>query len=46
MMMLLDSLIESDLEVLIKSGTVVEIKDATRSEAWTLPMEAKRKRYM
>jgi len=44
-MMMLDSLVESDLEVLIKSGTVVEIKDATRSEAWTLPMEAKRNRY-
>jgi hypothetical protein len=45
MMMLLDSLVKSDLEVLVKSGTVVEIKDATRGEAWTLQMEARRKCY-
>lgn len=47
MMMLLDSWVESDPEDLIKSGTVVEIKDATRSEVWTLPNggeEARRRR--
>lgn len=43
--LLLDSLVESDVQALVKSRTVVETKNVPRSEAWTLQMEARCKCY-